>query len=304
MTTISRISTYATHQRSMSDFNTVQSRLVDIQGQISSGVKAQNFQGLNGQVEQFTGLEATMRKTKQYMNNIAEAGSRMQTMRNAVSNSIEITDQMKSLLTVRRNPANADNIDFEAQMRNMRISLAKEMNTNFGGRYLFGGTRSDIAPVIDDPVPEAITPGVPDANYYQGSEQNIIIRPQDNFEMEFSVRADDPGYQKVFSAISLALKAHEQKDDTLLIQAINLLDVGKEEILAQQTRLDANIVDLKDITERHNSTFLYLKGVTEDIGQTNIVEASTQLAMDQAVLTASFQAFASVTNLRLVDFLR
>lgn len=304
MTIISRISTYATHQRSLSDFNTVQSRLVNLQGQISSGIKAQDFKGLNGQVEQFTGLEATMRKSKLYIENNAESISRMQTTRNAVAGSIDVIDNMENLMTLRRNPANAENIAFPEQLRNMRISLGKELNINFGGRFLFGGTRTDVPPVIDEPIPEAITPGVPDKSYYQGAEENIIIRPQDNFELELDIRADDPAYQKIFSAVSLALKAHDARDDEGLARAMDLLQEGKEEVIALQTRLDGTITDIQDISERHNSTFLYLKGVTEDIAKTDVVEASTLLALDQAVLTASFQAFSTVNNLRLVDFLR
>jgi flagellar hook-associated protein 3 FlgL len=304
MSIISRISTYAVHQRTMSDFNSVQSRVVDIQGQISSGVKARDFKGLNGQVEQFTGLEATMRKTKQYVENNAESISRLETTRKAVSNSIDVIDQIENYITLRRNPANAENIAFPEQIKSMRVALAKELNTNFGGRFLFGGTRSDVPPVIDDPVPESITPGVPDTSYYQGSENNIIIRPQENFELEQDVRADNPGYQKIFAAVTLALKGDAEKNDAVIAQAYDLLQQGKEEVISVQARLDANIVDLNEINERHNSSILYLKGITEDIGQTDVLKASTQLAQDQAVLNASFRAFATVNNLRLVDYLR
>jgi flagellar hook-associated protein 3 FlgL len=305
MPTITRISTYAVHQRSLSDFNSVQARIVDVQGQISSGIKARDFSGLNGQVEQFVGLEATMRKSKAYINANEESISRVQTTRNAVASSINIIDDIENYLTLRRNPANADNIAFQEQIRSMRVALAKELNTNFSGRFLFGGTRTDVPPVITEPaIPEAYDPGVPDTAYYQGSEENIIIRPQDNFETELSVRADDPAFQKIFSAISQALEGDTADDDRILADAMDLLQQGKEEVIALQTRLDAQIVDLRDINERHNSTFLYLKGVTEDIANTDIVEASTQIALDQAVLNASFQAFATVTRLRLTDFLR
>lgn len=304
MATISRISTYSVHQRSLADFGNVQSRMVDVQGQISSGIKAQDFKGLNGQVEQFTALEARMRKLQMYQENNAESISRLQTMRNATASSIDIIDDMENLLTLRRNPANADNIAFEVQMRNLRTTMAKELNTTLGGRFLFGGTRTDTPPVIDEPVPDTLEQGVPDKVYYQGSEQNVIYRPQDNFETEFSVRADDPAFQKIFAAISLSLDAHAEGSDDKMAQAYTLMQQGKEEVIALQAGMDAGIVNLEQINDRHKSTSLYLKGVTEDISQTDIVEASTQLAMDEATLTASFQAFARVNNLRLVDFLR
>lgn len=303
MATISRISTYSIHQRSLVDFNNVQSRMVDVQGQISSGIKAQDFKGLNGQVEQFTALEARMRKVQSYQENNAESISRMQTMRNATAETINIIDDMEDLLTLRNNSANENTIAFEQQMRSLRTTMAKELNITLGGRFLFGGTRTDTPPVIDDPVPHTIEQGVPDKVYYQGSEQNIIYRPQENFETEFSVRADDPAFQKIFAAISLSLDGHAEGDNDKIAQATTLMQQGKEEVIALQARMDADIVNLEQINDRHKSTFLYLKGVTEDIAKTDIVKASTQLAVDEATLTASFQAFARVNNLRLVDFL-
>jgi flagellar hook-associated protein 3 FlgL len=304
MPIISRISTYSVHQRSLSDFNIVQSRMVNVQGQISSGIKAQDFKGLNGQVEQFTGLEARMRKVKLYSQNNAESISRVQTMRNATAEIINIVDDIENLITLRRNSANANNIAFDQQMRSMRGTLSKELNITLGGRFLFGGTRTDTPPVIDEPVPETIQEGVPDTVYYRGSQDNIIYRPQDNFEKEFNVRADDPAFQKIFAAISLSLKGHAEKDDAKIDQSLTLLQQGLQEVIALQARMDADIVNLEQINDRHDATFLYIKGITESIANTNIVEASTQLAVDEATLTASFQAFARVNNLRLVDFLR
>ncbi|MBY0356053.1 MAG: hypothetical protein K2Q12_10065 [Rickettsiales bacterium] len=303
MPTITRISNFAVHQRSLSDFNSVQTRLVDLQGQISSGIKAQDFKGLNGQVEQFTNLEQAKRKAQLYQDNNAEAISRFQTTRNAVSSSIDVINDIENYIVLRRNPANAENIAFQEQTKSLRTALVKELNTNFGGRYLFGGTRSDTPPVIADPTPEAYVPGVPDTAYYQGAQENISLRPEDNYQLEFNVRADDPGFQKIFSAISLVLEADTAKDDDRIAQALDLLQVGKEEVINLQTRLDANIVDLENINESHNSTYLYLKGVTEDIANTDIVEASTQLSLDQTILSASYQAFATVNRLRLLDYL-
>lgn len=305
MPTINRISTYAVHQRSLYDFNTVQTRLNDTQGQISSGNKSEDFRGLNGQVEQFTNLENIKRKAKLYKENNSEAISRLQTSRNSIASSIDVINDIENYIVLRRNPANAENIAFQEQTKSLRQSLTKQLNTNFGGRYLFGGTRTDIPPVITDPViPEAYVPGVPDKSYYQGGNENIILRPEDNFQTEFSVRADDPGFQKIYSAISLVLEGDTADDDERIAQALDLLQEGKADVINLQTRLDAQIVDIEDINKSHDSNFLYLKGVTEDIANTDIVKASTQLALDQAILTASFQAFSTVNRLRLTDFLR
>jgi flagellin-like hook-associated protein FlgL len=63
-------------------------------------------------------------------------------------------------------------------------------------------------------------------------------------------------------------------------------------------------VSLGEITDRHTSLSLYWKGVKENVIKTDLVAASTAVATDQAILQASFQTFAQVNRLRLLDFLR
>jgi len=78
---------------------------------------------------------------------------------------------------------------------------------------------------------------------------------------------------------------------------------GLKEVIAEQTSVNSNIVAIESITTRHGDLQLYWKGVSESLINTDIVEASTQLAIDQTVLQAAFQSFASLNRLRLVDFL-
>jgi len=67
--------------------------------------------------------------------------------------------------------------------------------------------------------------------------------------------------------------------------------------------VDASIVDIQQINERHDASILYYKGVTEAIAKTDPVAASTDVAMDQTILTASFQTFSKISALNLSDYL-
>lgn len=303
MTIIARTSTFSLHQRTVSDFNKVFSDLTTLQRQISSGYKTQSFQGLAGQVEQFTDLESHVAKLQNYGNNLTETISRFESVGISLDRIIEVADDMENLITLRRNGAMADNIEFEIQMEGFKKTLARELNTSFAGRYLFGGTRSNIPPVIDEPIPNPVTPGIPDDAYYQGSKENITVRPQDNFEMEFEVRADNAAFQKVFSAVAQSIKGHAEGDDQAISDSLTLLQNGIREVIALNAQNDAKVVNLKDIAESHESFSTYLKGVSEEIIKTDVVTASTQVAIDQTILSATFQSFSRLTSLRLVDFL-
>jgi len=184
---IGRTSNYAQHQTTLSHFSRVQRDLADLQDQISSGQRSRDFQGLVGDIEEFISVEAIVKKTNTYINNNTETQVRIGTINAALSNTIEVVDDMQDLLTTRRNPALEDDLAFEQQWAGMINSVARELNANIEGRYLFGGTRTDRPPVATEPIPNPGEVGVADISYYQGSSDNYITRPQDNYTLELDL---------------------------------------------------------------------------------------------------------------------
>ncbi len=304
MAIVGRISTYAVFQNTWRNISNTQSSVFNLQGQLSSGLKADSFAGLTGQVEQFTQLNAKISKTKTYEENNAVGISRLQTTNTALNQIIEIADDIEDLMVLRRNPTMANNMAFEQQIKAKMDALAAELNTTFEGRFLFGGTKTNVNPVIVDPkTPGPVTVGRLDANYYQGSEEDLTLRAADNVDIKYNVRADNEAFQKLFGGIALALQGHTENSDAILKQAIDMIQEGQADLNAVQASVNTNIVTLQDQNTRHEALRLYWKGVTEEVSKTDILAASTQLAVDQTVLQASFQAFAQINRLRLTDYL-
>lgn len=303
MPNITRVSTMAIHTRTVSDFTTVQGRLADLQNQISSGVKTDNFQGITGDVEHFTGLESEIDKLQTLINTNTENISRFRTARNVVESIISVVDNMENFLTLRRNGAFEDKMQFQQQMNDLRKNFTRELNATFGTRFLFGGTRTDTPPVIDDPVPPVVEFGVPDDSYYQGSKENLIVRPSKNYDIEFDVRADDEAFQLVMSAAAYALQSDLEDDEDKIAESLQMMQDGLQGIIAIQAKLDARLVTLEDINDRHEALKTHFTSVKETLINTDILTASTQVAIDQSILTATFQSFARINSLRLVDFL-
>ena len=299
----SRISTFALHQRTLSDFNRVQSNLFELQGQVSSGIKANDFEGLNGQVEQFTTIGAKIKSLNSYLDNNSEAISRLKTTRQSIENIISIADQIQDLTTLRRDGGIATNVNYTQQVNNMRTSIAKELNISLEGRFLFSGTATNTAPVVDGTFPESVTPGTPDDIYYQGSKDDYTLRSQDNVDKQYNIRADNDAFQKLFAGISLGLKGDAADNDTDIGNAFTMISQGLEGIIALQGKVDADTVDLQDTNDRHTTAVTYFKGLSDSISKTDLVSASTQVAVDQSILQANFQIFSRISSLHLSDYL-
>ena len=303
MTEVSRISTYALHNTTINNFNKLQGDLSVLQDQVSSGLKGRDFEAYNGQVEQLVGLEKEVNRLNEYIENNAVTVSRLQTQENSLSQLIDISNSVFNLM-VGENPGNANPAVFTEQMNQLRFAIADELNVNIAGRYLFGGTRTDLPPVIDEPeVPGAFVAGVPDDGYYQGSKENVTSRAQDNVEFEYEARADNPAFQKLFTAMSLAEEGSAEGDRAKMDAAKDLAQEATEEIIALQASVSSRRVDVDRITQKHTQQVLYFTGVVEDIANVDTVAAASRIAIDQATLTATFQVFARISSLRLSDFL-
>lgn len=300
---VNRVTNFSLIQNTFRNISTTQSTLADLQRQISSGVKAENFQGLHSQVEQFTFLESKLRQTERYQENNTITLARLRTADNALGQVVDKVDEMENLMVQRRNGALAGEINFEQQLRDMIKSVASEMNVSFEGRYLFGGTETGIPP-IEDPLVRPTTVGVPDDSYYTGSKQSTTYRADERQEFTFPVRADDEAFQQIFAAYNLAIEGHRENDDDKIIRAMAFIQRGQEELNVHRGSLNSSVVALEQINDRHGQMKKYWKGVTEEVGKTDIVAASIEVANAQSILQASFQAFARISQLKLSDFLR
>ena len=299
---VTRISTYAVHQGTLRDFNRVQAGLADRQRQLSSGLRTADFKGLTGVTEQFVDLEGKIRRLKTYEQNNDLVISRLQTVNTSLDQIVQTTDDLENLIVQWRNPGLRNNIPMQEQLQSLTKTLTAQLNQSVDSRYLFGGTRTEVPPVLD-PRPEPVQVGVLDDSYYQGSKEDLVLRAQDNLELRYNIRADNSAFQKVFAGISQAAYADTITDDDEMVEAYNMIKDGLQEVIALQSQNNQNIVTLGQINDRHQTLALYYKGVTESLSKTDIVAVSTEVAVDQAVLTATFQTFAKINALRLSDFL-
>jgi flagellar hook-associated protein 3 FlgL len=302
--TTSRVSTYNFQQTTLRDAMDIQTRLLNTQQQISSGLRANNYKEMSGDVEQFTALDNKLQKATQYGRTNTVVGARLDTTDNALSQIIESTTNLKNLILLRRNNSTTSGLAFDQQLQGLWSTIASQLNTNSEGRYLFSGTDTATPAVDGSKIPTLVTQGVPDAGYYQGSTDDITARVQDGIDMKYNVRADDAGFQKIIAAIATAQKGSAQGSDELLSQAYDLLQHGIERVVQVQTNVAANKVTLDQVNTQMDAMVTYWKGVKDGLVNTDLVSASTQVAADQANLQAAFQAYAKINALQLSDYLR
>lgn len=301
---VGRVSTFALHQSTLRDASKVQVNLADLQQQLSSGNKSQDFAGLGGSnSEQFLLLENKIAKTDTYLDNNKIVSARLNTADNILGQIIDTAASLKSLISQRRNAA-SDSGAFPEIIKGVWQSLVSQLNTSQEGRYLFAGTSTDTAPVDTSNFPTIGEDRQPNDDYYQGSRDDIVLRADDSTEIVYNIRADNIGVQQIFAGLALAQEGHDADSDVDLAKAYDLVEEGLDGIISAQSIVNQNKVALDNVNTRHESFKLYFQGVKEEIGNADIVSVSTQVAINQGILQAAFQAFAKINSLKLSDFLR
>lgn len=302
---VGRISSYNVHQSLLRDTTRTQTNLFDLQGQLSSGIKSSTFSGLGSGVEQFADLESRMSRSNTYVDGASVVSARLDTTDKALDSIINTATDIKNLITLRRNSAVGDSVAFQTQLEGKWKELVSEMNASAEGRYLFSGTATNTPAVEGDTFPLLQEDGVPDQGYYHGSNEDVSMRIDDNVSIIYNVRGNDPAFQKIFAGVAMAGKFGTKSGESAeMQQAYDLIAQGVDGVIGVRAVVNANKVTVQNTSDRQQSQLLYWKGLKEGISNTDIVAVSTEVAVNQGILQASFQAFARISNLKLSDFLR
>ena len=303
MVAINRVGSIALLNDTLTHLTATQSKLGDLQVAISSGIKSNSFAGLNGGVEQYTLFNAQQRRADMFINENTVAVSKMQTASTALSSLITLADNMQKLIVNGRNGAVGNSLQLDFQMKDYLKTMGGMLNTSFAGSYIFGGTNSAVAPVPDTTSPP-MAQGIPDSSYYVGSSQDVMLRSDELTTYPFPVRADDPAFQKIYAAAHLAIVAYGSASDSLFAQAQSLMADGQKDLNSAQSRVSNKIINTKATSDELTTLSAYCKGLAEDASKTDLVAASTLTSSYEAILQASFQVYARLSQLKLSDYLK
>lgn len=299
---INRVSTASLYQQNLSDIGSVQMDLARLNRQISSGYKADTWDQLNGTVERVSGYQTKLDTIKNFTINNTTIKARLNTMDQSVTQLQDIAERFASLISQRRTASAGTAMNFGVQAQSMLDQIAQDLNVQIAGRYLFSGANTTTKP-ITQPMPSLTEDGVPDDNYYNGTSDILTARVSEAQEMAYGVTGDNPAFQNLIGAIKTAIAGDEQSNDALLSKSVDLINLAVKGLADVKTSIATNTTNLSNIEDQHATLKLYWEESLKDETSTDIAEASIKLAAHQTTLQATFQAFASLTKLKLTDYL-
>lgn len=303
---MTRVANLAQHQRNLAHILNAQARLTTGQIQISSGKVSPQYSGISRDARQLVNAEMSLARTAQFVTTNNTIDQRLQTMETNVSQIFNVLTEYKSLLVNGLNANNSADLAMPTQAQAMLNQVTALLNVEEDGRYLFAGSRTDTAPVVQSGLPlnYIIPTSDGDANgYYVGDTVQFSVRADESFDLQYGINAGEQGFERVIRSLHMMVIGTPNSRPTM-DDALKVVNQAIDSMADVRTRIGTVRATLARINQMHEDFQLFTAKTISDIENVDITKVITNMAADQTAVEASFMTIARLSRLSLTNFLR
>ena len=289
-----------------------QDRINEQQIRLTTQQKSQDYLGIGDDASRLLTVESSLRRIDQFVKNNAFIDMRMETMLNSMDAVGDILKEVRTLVRDVLEDGTLEGIDKNDFTEIKMDQLEGFLNVKMNGRFLFSGTKTDTQPVnagdlADAPTFDAdgVTTTAEPSFFYQGDDNQVKARIDEGVTLEYGVKANNEGFEKLIRAIRL-VKSTDLSDANVLGKfqhALNLLNESADKIGAVELNTGVKFQQLASTTRSLKDTKSILDGVVDEIERADTFEAVSILNQVQTQLEASYATAVRVSSLSLTRFL-
>jgi flagellar hook-associated protein 3 FlgL len=236
----------------------------------------------------------------QFTQNVSTVEGGLQTADSALTSVVNNLNQAIQLGTEAANGTNstAELQGMAKQIQSIQQTVMNLANTSYQGTYLFAGTASTTAPYVAD---SSSSSGV---SYVGNNETNSI-----DVGAGQTVTINQPGSNifdasgsDVFQALSNLSTAIST--NTNVSGALSQLESAYNTVSAQQTFYGNTIDQLNSINDNLSEEQLSLSTQASNLISANPAQAESNLVQDDTTLTAALEAFGTISQNTLLNYLK
>lgn len=295
----------------LSNLNKNLSRLQKVQWQMNTGKKiakpSDDPVGINYSLRYRSDLSAN----EQYQRNLDSAMSWLENADSALNQIVQVVDRIRYLTVQGANGTNSEQSlkAIADEMHQLREQLFEIANTQFNGKYIFNGQKTDQPPypqeVIDqykDPDNNTISPDhIHPGEIMFEVARGVTVKVNQHAGEIFGAAGDG---DNIFIVLHEIITALENNDPEEVGNRLGNLDSRMDKILQKWAEIGAryNRMELMDHRlkdDKLNVTTLLSK--TEDA---DLAEVIINLKTEENIYRSSLSAGARIIQPSLIDFLR
>jgi len=282
------------------DLARAQYRLAMQQREASSGLRLNQASDDPGGAASLVRIEANLEQVRQCSDNISRATGELTTADDALASVTDLLIDARELSISMANGSYtaAERADAALQVQQIREQLIAIANTEFDGKHIFGGYRTEAAPY--DPT-----------GTYLGDGNTRLILAAPGLQVGVSISGDE-----VFNPVSgqdvltntgvlASLQTALATNDLTGIQnATAALGEAQTQVTSARARLGIDLDRLMSLDSMMGSRLVQLAGARAEVRDADAVESLSSLVLAQQSLTATLKVSAQVlSKLSLVDAL-
>ncbi|MHA1538480.1 MAG: flagellin N-terminal helical domain-containing protein [Alphaproteobacteria bacterium] len=304
-----RVTDFAQQNFIFAQIQATQGRTAEQNIAITTGRTAQRYSGIANDAKRLVSIEATHVRISRYSENNQIIDTRLQTTETAVGQLVDLASSFRTQLVgaLNNNNASVSGIDIEAS--NLLQQVAGILNTDFDGRYLFAGSKTNTQPVdlaaAGFGAPPSTYPSSANTSYYLGNDDVLAAQAGPDLSLDYGIRANEAAFEKFLRSLKLVSSAivSPVADQARLNEGLRLAEEAVSELALVVSRIGVTRSAIETANKGHSDTLLYAEQTIGDIANTDLAKAITILSGDRASLEASFATLAQMRTISLINFL-
>ena len=304
-----RISSAMIPQSALASISQAQQQLVEAARQSSSQTKAVDMKGYGRETQTLVSAQRLVARTQGFLSTSNELKTRMSLQDVALGRAADQIAKLKGDLFQNVGLDSGDGV--RSQLEETFAVLKDAMNTNLGGRYLFGGVQNDQPPVTAtslsnlaaNPLTSSIVQGAPAQTERVEAGRSVAAGPVADDVITAAMASVqrltqvDEGVDGPFGGqLTAYQKTAIQNELSALTDAFNGL-LGAQ---AENGRLSK---DVESAATRQQSNLDSLNGAVGGIVNVDLASVAVKLNQAQFAYQASSSVFATIKGLSLLTYL-
>ncbi len=300
---VNRVATYPFTNTLIAENMRLQVKYADINTQISSGLKSQDYKGIARDSQYLLAVESSADKLEAYNANANITLSQINTMYTTMARLQDIANSILHDITA---SLGGDLVPSAVLTNQATIGMneaASLLNLTIAGRHVFAGSDIDTPPVdLTDPGWIAQTPpSVANTSYYQGNAVVNAVQVSESLTISYGVKADNPAFEQLLRAFNLI--ANNPGNTAALVEASGLVQQSVDDIANVQGVLSSQSRSIEDQIDKNTQDRTYIKDLASTIKEVDIPSASVYLTEIQTQLEAAYTASVRILNMSLTKYL-
>lgn len=307
---VTRIGSFSQSQALLQELNRQNAKIFRTQQQVATGKVTDNFKDIATDAGVLLTAKKVESRTIQFQNNITELSARVSIQ------DIQLTRIEDAAAELRQDILNAISLEsgaaFDEKIESAFQQVINTLNSQFDGRYSFGGTKIDQPPVTISSIAELIAaPTVDDVFGNNQLKQDVPIDEGQTITIGFL--ANELGrdiLQVIKDVATFAAGPGGPLGENLtptqrsfLEGQLPALKSAHEDLIGRTSQNGLLANQLDDAAERHESSLISVRQFISDIEDVDLAEAVSRLSQDQIAVEASARILANLNDLTLLDFI-